>query len=132
VKSQRLRTMAVLVITAGLTISVGVLFAHHSIAGYDTRKEITTRGVVVEYNWKNPHVFILWNVTDESGNVVKWTGELSSPTTMMQLGMRKNSLKPGDEIIVTGNPSQTKNPITLIRKLTTAAGKPIIDKINPQ
>jgi hypothetical protein len=116
----------------GFSVFAGLAMAHHSVAGYDSKKEISLRGVVAEYNWRNPHVFLTWDVKDESGKLVQWTGELSSPTTMMQLGMSKNSLKPGDEVIITANPSLTGNPLGLIRKITTADGKVIVDKLTPQ
>ena len=32
----------------------GLVSAHHSVAGYDSKKEISLRGVIVEYNWRNP------------------------------------------------------------------------------
>lgn len=113
-------------------IFVGAVSAHHSVAGYDTQKEVQLRGVVVEYNWRNPHVFVVWDVKDENGKMVQWAGEMNSPTSMMQLGMSRKSLKPGDEIIVTINPSKTGNPLGVIRKITTADGKLIVDRFTPQ
>ena len=110
----------------------GLVSAHHSVAGYDTQKEIPLRGTVVEFNWRNPHVFIVWNVKDENGKVVQWTAEMSAPTTMMQLGMNKNSLKPGDEIIAFVNPSKTGNPLSLIRKINMADGKLVVDRVRAE
>ena len=104
----------------------GLVSAHHSTAGYDLKKQITLRGVVVEYRWRNPHVYIVWDVKDESGTVVRWTGCLSSVTTMMQDGMSKNSLKMGDEIILTVNPLKNGNPLATILKISTVDGKPIL------
>ena len=109
----------------------GLAVAHHSVAGMDT-KVITLRGVVVEYNWRNPHVFVVIDVKDENGKVLQWSGELSSPTTMMQAGMNRNSLKPGQEVIFTANPSKTGNPLGVIRTITSADGKVILDKLTPQ
>jgi hypothetical protein len=116
----------------GLVMFAGVLSAHHSVAGYDTEKQVEQRGVIVEYNWRNPHVFVVWNVKDQSGKVVQWAGEMNSPTSMMQVGMNKNSLKVGDEVILTINPSKTGNPLGIIRKVTTPDGKIIVDRFTPQ
>jgi hypothetical protein len=113
-------------------ISGGLVSAHHSVAGYDQQKEVQLRGVVVEYKWKNPHVFVVWNVKDENGKVVQWIGEMNSPTSMIQVGMSSKSLKPGDEIILTINPSKTGNPLGVIRKITTPDGKLIVDRFTPQ
>jgi hypothetical protein len=110
----------------------GVASAHHSVAGYDTQKEVTQRGTVVEYNWKNPHVFVVWSVKDQNGKVTQWTGEMNSPTSMMQVGMNRTSLKPGDEIVLVINPSKTTNPLAIIRKINMADGKLIVDRFTPQ
>src|SRR5688572_14363062 len=84
----------------------GLLSAHHGRAGYDTAGNgKVVKGVVSEYRWLNPHVFIVWDVKDEQGNVVKWTGEFSSPSSMLSEGMSKTTFKLGDEIAVTVIPA---------------------------
>src|SRR5881227_1823596 len=93
------RTLTVLF---SITLFAGALSAHHGRAGYDTKGQgVTLRGVVTEYKWINPHVFLNWNVKNEKGEIVEWTGEFSSPTTMISEGMGKTTFKPGDEIIAT-------------------------------
>ena len=84
-------------IVALFTLFAGILSAHHGRAGYDTKGQgITLRGVVTEYKWINPHVFLNWNVKNEKGETVEWTGEFSSPTTMISEGMGKTTFKPGE------------------------------------
>jgi hypothetical protein len=46
--------------------------------------------------------------------------------------LARNSLKPGDEVIITVNPSKTSNPLGIVRKITTADGKLIVDRFMPQ
>jgi hypothetical protein len=115
-----------------LPFSGGALWAHHSVAGYDTQKEVALRGVVKEFNWRNPHVYVVWDVKDANGKVVEWAAEMNSPTSMIQVGMNRNSLKPGDEVIITVNPSKTSNPLGIVRKITTADGRLIVDRFMPQ
>ena len=115
-----------------LPLFSGWVSGHHSQAGYDTQKQVELRGVVVEFKWRNPHVFIVWDGKDSSGKPVQWTGEMSSTTTMMSAGMNRDSLKVGDEIIVTGNPSKSGNPNCLIRKIATADGKFSLDRLTGQ
>ena len=122
----------VLLASAMLAFSGSALWAHHSVAGYDTQKVITIRGVVKEFNWRNPHVYIVWDAKDEAGKVVEWAGELSSPSTMIQLGMNRTSLKPGDEVLISLHPSKTTNPLGVIQKITMADGKIVVDKVMPQ
>jgi hypothetical protein len=127
----RVQRLAVIVVLGLMIFPMfgGSVSAHHSVAGYDTQKQVALKGTVVEFNWRNPHVFIIWAVKDESGKVVNWTAEMSAPTTMMQLGMKRDSLKPGDEIIAYVNPSKTNNPLGLIRKINAADGKLIVDRV---
>ena len=119
--------------TVVLTLILIVMFgslasAHHSIAGFDNKKEVSMRGTVVEFRWRNPHILILWQAKDASGKVVQWSGEMASPTTMMQLGMNRNSLKQGDEIDVSYHPTLTNEPIALVTKIVRADGKVIVDR----
>src|SRR5262245_20425658 len=81
-----------------------VVLAHHSAAHY-SKDATTTRGVVVEYKWRNPHVYVVWEVKNPNGETTHWVGELSSVTTMISDGMTKDSLKVGEEIEVVSCPS---------------------------
>ncbi len=106
----------------------GVVSAHHGRAGYNTAGSgITVKGVVTEYRWLNPHVFILWNVKDDKGTPVTWTGEFSSPSSMLSEGMSKATFKPGDEIGVTVIPAKGGQPYGLVLKIVRADGKVVVD-----
>ena len=119
----------ILVISVTLIVTFGSLAsAHHSIAGYNTKKEAAVRGTVVEFRWRNPHIIIIWDSKDESGKIVEWSGEMASTTTMMQLGMNRNSLKKGDEAVFSLNRSATGQPLGLIKKITAADGHVIVDR----
>lgn len=91
----------------------GVVSAHHGRAGY-TKEASSIKGTVTVLEWKNPHVFVNFDVKDDKGNVVHWIGELSSPGTMMAAGMSRTSLKAGDEIEVKGKTGQDGVPAVLI------------------
>jgi hypothetical protein len=106
----------------------GVVSAHHSRAGYDTDDKITTlKGIVTEVKWRNPHVFIIWSVKDDKGNVVPWTGEFSSPSTMISEGLSKDTFKPGDEVAVTVIPAKAGTPQGLVIKMVRPDGRVVID-----
>ena len=105
----------------------GVVSAHHSMAGYDDTKKITLTGVVSEYRWRNPHAWVVWEVKDESGKVVQWSGELPAINTDQALGMSKYSLKVGDEIAVTINPSKLGTPDGRVWKIIKNDGTTVVD-----
>jgi len=124
--------LTVLFVFGLLAAFAGAASAHHSVAGFDNKKEVVLKGTVVQFIWRNPHVLLLWDVKDENGKVTQWSGEMNSPTSMIQVGMNKESLKPGDEVLVTINPSKTNNPLAVIRKVTKADGQLVVDRIVPQ
>jgi hypothetical protein len=105
--------------------SGGVLSAHHGRAGYGD-KVVTMKGVVTEVRWKNPHVFVVFDVKDDNGSVVQWLGELSSTNTMLAAGMNRTSLKPGDEIVVGLRPAQGGIALGLVATIMRADGTVVV------
>ena len=100
--------------------------AHHGTALWSAN-EITLKGTVVEYVWRNPHALVIWDVKDDKGNVVQWTGELASPETLMgDGGMTKNTLKPGDEVIIYVRPAKSGAPHSVIDQIKRADGTMVL------
>jgi hypothetical protein len=88
---------------------------------------MTLRGTVAEYVWRNPHVLVVWDVKDDKGNVVQWTGELASPETLMgDGGMTKSTLKPGDEVIMYVRPAKSGSPHSVIDQIRRADGSMVL------
>jgi hypothetical protein len=107
-----------------------VASAHHGRAGYGN--EISTvKGTVTEVQWKNPHVFVGFDVKDDKGNVVHWLAELSSPATMLAAGMSRTTLKNGDEIVVKGKVGLDGAPFALVDSITRD-GKAIVGDPNSE
>ena len=127
-RPSRPSAIAFAVITGALLLGA-VASAHHSRAGYDSApgKLVTNNGVVSNVIWRNPHVFVIWDVKDGSGSVVKWTGELSSPTTMISEGMARDTFKAGDPITATFMPAKAGTPHGLLIKVVRPDGKVVID-----
>ena len=77
--------------------------AHHAFAAeYDSNKPITFTGTVTRVEWLNPHARIYVDVKDENGKVVNWDCELGPPNGLMRRGWRRDSLKPGHVVTVSG------------------------------
>jgi hypothetical protein len=107
VRTQRVFRLGAFALCIVLSLLPRIVSAHHSQAGYETEdKTRTLKGIVAEYRWRNPHVVVVWDVKDENGKVAQWAGELPSVTSVIAQGLSKNSLKQGDEIVVTGLPSR--------------------------
>jgi hypothetical protein len=119
------------VIVAGLLTVAGPLLGHHGRgATYDADKEITLTGTVTELAWRNPHVAIYIDVKDANGKVVNWGFESSNVSTMSREGWSRNTLRLGQEITITFNPSRSGAPIGIVRKVVLADGKVIRSRGN--
>jgi len=77
--------------------------AHHSMTMYDSNHETTFKATITEFNWANPHSQIIFTVTDEHGNAVKWVAEGPGPNRLVNGGWSKDTLKPGDQVTIIGN-----------------------------
>jgi hypothetical protein len=89
----------------------GALFAHHGTAGsYDHNKVVTVTGVVKEFRWRNPHSALFLAGKDEGGREVTYALEMSSPNSAVKRGFTKNTMKPGDQVVIQMYPSFT-NPV---------------------
>jgi len=108
---------------AGLAaVSVPVL-AHHSATMFDEHAEITVSGVVKEFQYTNPHSWLLVDVTGEDGTVTTWGFEAEGPSTLMRAGIRRGDFAPGTEITITGNPMRDGRPAALWVIATRGDGK---------
>ena len=88
------------------------LIAHHSFnAEYDFTKPVSLTGVVIKWELINPHGWITLDAKDPDGKVTRWMIETGNPNALIRAGWRKDSLKPGDEIIVEGYHSKDSSNI---------------------
>src|SRR5712691_9832325 len=79
--------------------------AHHSFAMFDQQQTVVLEGTVKEFEWVNPHSWLRFMVNDEkTGKPVLWAVELSSPSRLVTMGMRADSVKAGDAVSVTLHP----------------------------
>lgn len=83
--------------------------AHHSTsATYLQRERTEIYGVIVEFQFRNPHSFIHILVPDLEGKTERWAVEVAGTAELASDNVSATTLKPGDEVIVTGNPG--RNP----------------------
>ncbi len=96
------------------------LWAHHAFeAEYDRNQPVTMTGTVTLMEWMNPHIYFFIDVEDDSGNVTNWAVEGGAPNGLYRRGWRRDSLKPGDVVVVDGwlarDGSNSMNSSTVVR-----------------
>ena len=82
--------------------------AHHSPAAFDGDAVVSVRGTVTRFDFRNPHVYIYMESVDDSGSVTAWEVESDWMTELRRLGWSRDSLAPGDQIVVQAHPA--RNP----------------------
>jgi hypothetical protein len=79
--------------------------AHHSFSMFDAQQTVTLDGTVKEFEWVNPHSWLRVIVNDKNtGQPAVWVLELSSPSRLVTMGLRADSMKAGDAVSVTFHP----------------------------
>jgi hypothetical protein len=103
------KKLMLLLVVAALTSTVTV-YAHHSFtATYDVGKTIKIEGKLVQLQFRNPHSFLQVMAPDESGNMQKWAVEWGGAGQLGAQGVTRESLKPGDTLIITGDPGRNSS-----------------------
>jgi hypothetical protein len=107
------------------------VFAHHAFSNeFDMSKPVTLEGVVTNVTWENPHVYFYVDVKDADGNVVNWACETRGPNGLTKQGWHRDSMKPGDRVIVQGYLAKDGSHMADGRKVTLADGRKILSGPN--
>jgi DNA/RNA endonuclease YhcR with UshA esterase domain len=99
------------------------LFAHHSLAPFDIQHIVTLKGIVTNFEWSNPHVYISLAVKAEKGNVEQWRVEGNSPNMLNRVGWSREMIKAGDQLTVTGFLAKNGKKIMRLDSITLAGGQ---------
>jgi hypothetical protein len=98
------------VLAAALFITPLIVEAHHAASMFENQKEVTLTGVVKEFQYTNPHSWLLVDVTNQDGSVTTWGFEAEGPSTLLRAGIRKSDLAPGTKVSVTAHPMKNGQP----------------------
>jgi hypothetical protein len=113
-------------LTVALLLAAGVpAMAHHSFAAFDQSREVTVKGRVVEFQWTNPHAWLVVKGKAANGPEEEWSFEMISPSVLRRNGWTRNSLKAGDEVTVTANPAKNGTRFGLMLAVLDAVGQPV-------
>jgi hypothetical protein len=99
--------------------------AHHSYgATYEIRKEVKLEGKLVGFTYRNPHSFVTILAPDANGTMQRWAIEWSGTSQLANSGIKPESLKVGDQVVITGRPSRVTNEyrVLMVRLLRPSDG----------
>ena len=90
-------------------------YAHHSYgATYDTKQEVKLQGKLVQFVFRNPHSFVHVEAPDQNGVQQRWAVEWAGTTQLDNSGVKRDSLRVGDEITIVGRPSRVPGEYRLL------------------
>ncbi|MGA7411018.1 MAG: DUF6152 family protein [Bryobacteraceae bacterium] len=81
--------------------------AHHSlIASYRLDTTVVIEGTVTQFLFRSPHSFVQIKVADQAGRIEIRTVEWGGGGQLGRAGVSWDTLRPGDHVVITGNPSR--------------------------
>src|SRR4030095_11003462 len=116
------RFTALLSIGAAAVLNIPLL-AHHSGAMYEKVKTITVEGVVKQFQYTNPHSWLLVDVKNKDGSVTTWGFEAEGPSTLQRAGIRPSDFAVGTKLKITGHPMRDGSPAAAWVDAVRADGK---------
>ena len=106
-----------------LLLAASSASAHHSATMFEQTKTITVEGVVKEFQWTNPHSWLLVDVTNPDGTVTTWGFEAEGPNTLLQAKIRRSDFAPGTKITISGFPMRDGRPAAAWTKAVRASDR---------
>ena len=99
-----------LVFLGAASLTAAPAWGHHSDAGMDMNSTVALEGTVTELRFRNPHVYVLVETTDASGEPVEWSLETSGSNNLTRRGWTRDTLKAGDRVAVRAHPALDGRP----------------------
>jgi hypothetical protein len=114
------RLAAAAVIVAPLLVATAA--AHHSPAAFDQTREVRLEGTVTKYAYGNPHTYITIEMAGPGATRVSQQIEVAPISTVLPLGLTRDSLKIGDRVSVRAVPRRRGTGTVMGLDVTRADG----------
>ena len=103
--------------------TLGAAHAHHGWGSFDASAELMTlKGVVTGVEFINPHSWVYFTVTDESGEAANWRCEIRAATVLRRSGWTPEMFETGETITITGLPDRFDPRSCYLSTVTFADG----------
>jgi len=118
-KTGRLVAVAVILLSAAVPV-----IAHHAFSSeFDQSKPVKVQGAITKLEWVNPHAWLWVDVKGEDGKVVAWSFEMGSPGSLLRNGWKKDDIKPGTVVAITGFLARGGGPVGNAYKVQLSNGR---------
>ena len=96
--------------------------AHHSISGvYDSSRQVTVEGRVVEFQFVNPHPVLIVAPKSAEPADSPWRLEMDNRYELADIGVTAKTFRPGDRVIATGSAARDESRSLYLMKLDRPA-----------
>ena len=112
-------------------LSATSALAHHSNSAFDPDKVVVLKGIITQWKWTNPHVWIFLSVDDGKGGKVEWEIEGRPPGVLSRAGWSRTIFKVGDTITVDFSPAKDGTRTGLLTRVRRADGTPVGQQAPP-
>ena len=97
--------------------------AHHSFAMFDTSRQVDVPGVVKDFQYTNPHSWLIVVAPGPNGQQAEWGFESEGPSTLLRNGIKRSMFNPGDKVTVHAFPMRDGRPAGALISVTRADGQ---------
>ena len=101
-KTTTLAAAAALITAIGMT--VGTVYAHHSFAMFDSSQHKLIEGDVTEWNYNNPHSWLIVQAPGADGAMTTWSFEGAAIVHAARQGVNGKSYVKGENVRIVMHP----------------------------
>ena len=112
-----------IIVGALVLLSLVRVTAHHSNVAFAVETVLEAKGVVKEWQWSNPHTWLIMTVDDGKGGKIDWAMEGRAPGVLLRAGWTPKVLKAGDKVLVHYSPSKDGSKVGMIARVTLEDGR---------
>ncbi|HWG76276.1 MAG TPA: DUF6152 family protein [Steroidobacteraceae bacterium] len=99
-----MKNIAIVALAGTLSLSALPALAHHSASMFEPVKTVTVTGTVKEFQYTNPHAWLVVLVPGAGGGLTTWSFEMGELSFLTRAGIHRQDFTPGTKVTITGHP----------------------------